>query len=360
MKPYKIIISGGGTGGHLYPALAIADEFQSRHNTAEILFVGALGRIEMDKVPKSGYRIIGLWIDGIQRSLSIRNLMFPIKLVLSLLKSILILLKFKPDVVVGTGGFASGPLLFIAGVLKIPTLIQEQNSYPGITNKLLSKTVKTIAVAYEGLERFFPKEKINLTGNPIRKSITDSKLSPTKAKAFFKQIPGIPTLVVLGGSLGAKRINQLIATHLDTFKKQGLQLIWQCGSLYYDQYKKHQSERVKIMSFVAEIDKLYAAADIVISRSGAATLSELCFAARPVLLVPSPNVAENHQYKNAMALANKGAALVIAEKDLDLNFPNCFKLLLDRKKRNEMSKNLKTLAQPNATGKIVDLIEALL
>ena len=217
MKPYKIIISGGGTGGHLYPALAIADEFQSRHNTAEILFVGALGRIEMDKVPKSGYRIIGLWIDGIQRSLSIRNLMFPVKLVLSLLKSILILLKFKPDVVVGTGGFASGPLLFIAGVLKIPTLIQEQNSYPGITNKLLSKTVKTIAVAYEGLERFFPKEKLNLTGNPIRKSITDGKLSPIKAKAFFKQIPGIPTLVVLGGSLGAKRINQLIATHLDTF-----------------------------------------------------------------------------------------------------------------------------------------------
>ena len=230
----------------------------------------------------------------------------------------------------------------------------------GITNKLLSKTVKTIAVAYQGLERFFPKEKLNLTGNPIRKSITEGKLNPTEAKAFFKQIPGILTLVILGGSLGAKRINQLIATHLDTFEKQGLQLIWQCGSLYYDQYKKHQSERVKIMSFVAEIDKLYAAADMVISRSGAATLSELCCTARPVLLVPSPNVAENHQYQNAMALAKKGAALVIAEKDLDLNFPKCFKLLLDRKKRNEMSKNLKALAQPNATAKIVDLIEALL
>jgi UDP-N-acetylglucosamine--N-acetylmuramyl-(pentapeptide) pyrophosphoryl-undecaprenol N-acetylglucosamine transferase len=360
VKPYKVIISGGGTGGHLYPALAIADEFQSRYNTAEILFVGALGRIEMDKVPKSGYRITGLWIDGIQRSLSIRNLMFPVKLVLSLLKSISILLKFKPDVVVGTGGFASGPLLFIAGVLKIPTLIQEQNSYPGITNKLLSKTVKTIAVAYHGLERFFPKEKLNLTGNPIRKSITEGKLNPTEAKAFFKQIPDIPTLVVLGGSLGAKRINQLIATHLDTFEKQGLQLIWQCGSLYYDQYQKYQSERVKIMPFVAEMDQLYAAADMVISRSGAATLSELCCAARPALLVPSPNVAENHQYHNAMALADKGAALVIAEKDLDLNFGKCFKLLLDPQKQNEMSKNLKALAQPNATAQIVDLIEALL
>ena len=360
MKPYKVIISGGGTGGHLYPALAIADEFKSRYNTAEILFVGALGRIEMDKVPKSGYRIIGLWIDGVQRSLSIRNLMFPIKLVLSLLKSISIILKFKPDVVIGTGGFASGPLLIIAGLLKIPTLIQEQNSYPGITNKLLSKTVKTIAVAYQGLERFFPKEKLNLTGNPIRKSITEGKLSPTEAKVFFKQIPGIPTLVVLGGSLGAKRINQLIATHLETFEKQGLQLIWQCGSLYYDQYKKHQSEKVKIMSFVAEIDKLYAAADMVISRSGAATLSELCCTARPVLLVPSPNVSENHQYHNAMALANKGAAIVITEKDLDLDFPKYFKLLLNRKKRNEMSKNLKALAQPHATAKIVDLIEGLL
>jgi UDP-N-acetylglucosamine--N-acetylmuramyl-(pentapeptide) pyrophosphoryl-undecaprenol N-acetylglucosamine transferase len=360
VKPYKVIISGGGTGGHLYPALAIADEFKLRHTNADILFVGALGRIEMDKVPKAGYRIIGLWIDGIQRSLSFRNLIFPLKLVLSLLKSIAVLLKFKPDVVVGTGGFASGPLLFMAGVFKIPTLIQEQNSYPGITNKLLSKSVKTIAVAYHGLERFFPKDKLNHTGNPIRKSIIEGKWNPTEAKAFFKQIPARPTLVVLGGSLGARQINQLISANLDAFEKQGLQLIWQCGSLYYEQYKKHQSDTVKIMPFVADMDRLYAAADMIISRSGAATLSELCCAARPALLIPSPNVAENHQYHNAMALADRGAALVIEEKDLEKEFETVFIQLLDSNKQQQMAENLKKLAQPQATSKIVNLVEALL
>jgi len=360
VKPYKVIISGGGTGGHLYPALAIAEEFKSRHNTADILFVGALGRIEMVKVPKAGYRIIGLWIDGIQRSLSLRNLMFPIKLILSLLKSIAILLKFKPDVVVGTGGFASGPILFMASLFNIPTLIQEQNSYPGITNKLLSKTVKTIAVAYHGLERFFPKEKLNQTGNPIRKSIAEDKLNSADAKAFFDQISSKLTLVVLGGSLGSSSINQLIAANLQTFEKKGLQLIWQCGSLYYDQYKNFQNDRIKIIPFVAEMDQLYAAADIIISRSGAATLSELCCVALPALLVPSPNVAENHQYHNAMALANKAAALVITEKYLDQNFEEVLNQLLDPIKQEEMSKNLKELAQPKATSQIVDLIEALL
>lgn len=360
MKPYKIIISGGGTGGHLYPALSIADEFRFRHKTADILFVGALGRIEMSKVPSSGYKIIGLWIDGIQRSFTIRNLVFPVKLFLSLLKSMDILLRFRPDVVVGTGGFASGPLLFVASLLKIPTLIQEQNSYPGITNRLLSKTVRTIAVAYNGLDRFFPKDKLNLTGNPTRKSIAEGKLNVTHAKAFFEQIPGKTTLVVLGGSSGAKRINQLIASYLDTFEKLGFQLIWQCGSLYYDDYKKYQSSRVKILSFVAEMDQLYAAADLIISRSGAATLSELCCVARPVLLVPSPNVAENHQYHNAMALNDSGAALVIAEKDLEHDFEAVFNQLMDKKKQLEMVKSIKKLAQPKATSKIVDLIEALL
>lgn len=360
MKPYKVIISGGGTGGHLYPALAIADEFKMRHNHADILFVGALGRIEMDKVPKAGYKIMGLWIDGFQRALTVRNLMFPIKLILSLLNSSVILLKFKPDVVVGTGGFASGPLLFMASLFKIPTLIQEQNSYPGITNKLLSKSVKTIAVAYEGLERFFPKDKLKNTGNPIRKSIAEGKLKITEAKLFFNQISHKPTLVVLGGSLGARRINQLIASHLETFEKLGLQLIWQCGSLYYDQYKDFESDRVKILSFVAEMDQLYAAADLIISRSGAATLSELCCVACPALLVPSPNVAENHQYHNAISLVNQGAALVIEEKDLEQDFENVFNKLLDPKKQKEIEKNLKKMAQPNATSHIVDLIEALL
>ena len=360
MKPYKVILSGGGTGGHLFPALAIADEFKSRHETADILFVGAFGRIEMAEVPTAGYKIIGLWIDGIQRSFSIRNLIFPIKLILSLLKSIAILIKFKPDVVVGTGGFASGPLLFIASLFNIPTLIQEQNSYPGLTNKLLSRNVEIIAVAYRGLERFFPKEKLNLTGNPIRKSIVNSNLNTTEAKAFFNQMDGKPTLVVLGGSLGARRINQLIAAQQKTFKKYGVQLIWQCGSLYYDEYKKYKSEQVKIMPFISEMDQLYAAADIVITRSGAATLSELCCAACPALLIPSPNVAGNHQYFNAKALADNGAAYVIKEKDLDQNFEKVFIQLLDSKNRQEMSKKLKKLAQPQATSKIVNLVEALL
>ena len=360
MKPYKFIISGGGTGGHLYPALAIADELRSRYKTADILFVGALGKIEMNKVPEAGYRIIGLWIDGIQRSYSFRNLIFPAKLIFSLLKSISILIKFRPDVVVGTGGFASGPLLFMAGLFKIPTLIQEQNSYPGITNKLLSKIVKTIAVAHLGLDRFFPKDKLNLTGNPIRKSIAEGKLNSNKAKLLFEQLPGKTTLVILGGSLGARRINQLVAAHLYSFEKMGLQVIWQCGSLYYEQYEKYQSDLVKIISFVSDMDQLYAAADIIISRSGAATLSELCCVARPVLLVPSPNVAENHQYHNAKALEDQGAALVISEKNLEHDFDFFLNQLINPKKQEEMIINLKKLAQPEATSKIVDLIEKLL
>ncbi|MEK9603116.1 MAG: undecaprenyldiphospho-muramoylpentapeptide beta-N-acetylglucosaminyltransferase [Flavobacteriaceae bacterium] len=360
MKPFKIIISGGGTGGHLYPALAIADEFKLRHANAELLFVGALGRIEMDKVPMMGYRIEGLWIDGLQRSLSLRNLIFPIKLIFSLLKSITILLKFRPNVVVGTGGFASGPLLFMAGLFRIPTLIQEQNSYPGITNRLLSKSVRTIAVAYEGLERYFPKHKLKLTGNPIRKSIADGKMNREKAKRFFDQTAHQPTLVVLGGSLGARRINQLIVDALDLFEKKGLQLIWQCGTLYYEQYKKHQSDSVKILPFVTDMDQLYAAADMIISRSGAATLSELCCVGCPALLIPSPNVAENHQYHNAKALADREAALLIQEKDLDREFETVFDRLIDSKKQKEMTQNLKKLAQPHATSRIVELIEALI
>jgi UDP-N-acetylglucosamine--N-acetylmuramyl-(pentapeptide) pyrophosphoryl-undecaprenol N-acetylglucosamine transferase len=360
VKPYKVILSGGGTGGHLYPALAIANAFKAQNPNAEILFVGALGRIEMDKVPQAGYKIIGLWIDGLQRSLSLRNLTFPLKLVFSLLKSISILYKFKPDVVVGTGGYASGPLLFMASVFKIPTLIQEQNSYPGITNKLLSKSVNTIAVAYERMERFFPAHKIVTTGNPIRKTIVEGNIKKQQAKEFFDLKNNDPTLVVLGGSLGARRINELVAKHLDFFKELGVLLIWQCGALYYDQFKKHQSDKVKIMAFVSEMDQLYAAADMIISRSGAATLSELCVVSRPVLLIPSPNVTENHQYHNAMALEQKGAALVIEEKHLEKGFKKIFLDLIEPENQKEMTKNLKKLAIPDATSRIVDLTEALL
>ena len=276
MKTSKIIISGGGTGGHLFPALAIAEELKLRFKDVKILFVGSLGRIEMTKVPAAGYNIIGLWIDGFQRDFSLKNLVFPIKLFFSLIKSLFILLIYKPIIVVGTGGYASGPLIFVANLLKIPSLIQEQNSYPGITNKILSRNVDKIAVAYEGLDRYFPKEKIVFTGNPIRKSIEICCVDALKAKKHFELNPHRQTLVVLGGSLGAKRINNLIAEKLDWFRSLDIQIIWQCGSLYYEKYNGLSCDEVKILAFVNEMDQLYASADFIISRAGAATLSELC------------------------------------------------------------------------------------
>lgn len=360
MKPYKIIISGGGTGGHLFPALAIAEELQNRFSDAEILFVGALGRIEMTKVPNAGYKIIGLWVDGFQRKLSLKNLMFPIKLFFSLIKSLFIVITYKPNLVIGTGGYASGPLIFISNLFKIPSLIQEQNSYPGITNKLLSSSVDKIAVAYEGLERYFPKDKIVVTGNPIRKFIEKSTIDAVNAKKYFDLNPQKSTLVVLGGSLGAKTINQLIAKKLDWFRSLDIQIIWQCGSLYYEQYKELSCKEVNISAFVNEMDQLYASADVIISRAGAATLTELSCVAKPAILIPSPNVAENHQFHNAMALANQNAALVVTEKNLNKAFESAFKALLDEKKQKEVIQNLRQLAKPNAAKEIVNHIQELL
>ena len=237
MKPYRLIVSGGGTGGHIYPALAIATVFKQQFSTAEILFVGAKGKMEMEKVPKAGFDIKGIWISGFQRSLSIRNLLFPLKVLISLMHSYFIIKKFKPTLVIGTGGFASGPLLKMAQWLKLPTLIQEQNSYPGITNRILSKKADKICVAYQDMERFFPSNKICLTGNPIRPIMIDNTITNSKARLFFNLNPNQDTLVVIGGSLGARRINELIADQIEFFKSHSLQLIWQCGSLYYDQYK---------------------------------------------------------------------------------------------------------------------------
>ena len=360
MKKSKIIISGGGTGGHLFPALAIAEELKVRFKDVEILFVGSLGRVEMTKVPAAGYNIIGLWVDGFQRSFSLKNLMFPIKLFFSLIKSLFILMMNKPIIVVGTGGYASGPLIFVANLLKIPSLIQEQNSYPGITNKILSRSVDKIAVAYEGLDRYFPKEKIVFTGNPIRKSIETSCVDAFKAKKYFELNPHRQTLVVLGGSLGAKIINNLIAEKLDWFRSLDLQIIWQCGSLYYEKYKRLSSDEVKILAFVNEMDKLYASADFIVSRAGAATLSELSCVGKPVILIPSPNVAENHQFHNAMAFANRNAAVVVTEKNLNTQFEGSFKTLLDKERQKEFIENLKQFAKPDAAKEIVNHIEDLL
>ena len=311
MGSYRFILSGGGTGGHIYPAVAIANELKRRFPDAEFLFVGAKDRMEMEKVPKAGYAIEGLWITGLQRKLTLKNLMFPFKLISSLIKAGKIVSRFKPDAVVGTGGFASGPLLRVASGRKIACLLQEQNSYAGITNKLLKDRVAKICVAYDGMERFFPADKIIKTGNPVRGDLVEMKSGKAEAIRFFGLDTTKPVLLILGGSLGARRINQLIEKELDYFKSLGLQLIWQCGKLYSAEYKKYDSQEVKVFDFLNRMEYTYAAADIIISRAGAGSVSELCIVGKPTIFIPSPNVAEDHQTKNAEALANENAALLL-------------------------------------------------
>ena len=362
MSNYKIILSGGGTGGHIYPAIAIANELKSRFPDAEFLFVGASDRMEMEKVPQAGYEIEGLWISGLQRKLTLKNLMFPFKLVISLLRSRKIIKTFNPNIAIGTGGFASGPLLKMATSKGIPSLIQEQNSYPGITNKLLSKKVDTICVAYEGLEKFFPKEKIVLTGNPIRKDLLDVENKHIQGKDAFTLIHSKHTLLILGGSLGARRINELIESKLEYFKSLNVQLIWQCGKLYYQQYRQYNKlENVQVHAFLNNMDMAYAAADVIISRAGASSVSELCVVGKPVIFIPSPNVAEDHQTKNAKSISDKAAAILIKESDLDEQFENEFSEVLNSKeKRENLSKQIKELALVNATKDIANEVEKLL
>ncbi|KGD69309.1 undecaprenyldiphospho-muramoylpentapeptide beta-N-acetylglucosaminyltransferase [Flavobacterium aquatile] len=362
MRKLKFILSGGGTGGHIYPAIAIANELKSRFPDAEFLFVGAQDKMEMQKVPQSGYAIEGLWIAGLQRKLTLQNAMFPLKLVSSLLKSRQIIKKFKPDVVIGTGGFASGPLLQTANTLNIPTVIQEQNSYPGITNKLLSKKANAICVAYENLEQFFPKNKIVFTGNPVRQDILDVDSKRSEALSYFNLDENKKTLLVIGGSLGARRINQLIAKEIDFLRNNNLQIIWQCGNLYMADYKQFSDvENVQVVSFIDRMDLIYASADFVISRAGASSVSELCLVGKPTIFIPSPNVAEDHQTKNAKAIVDKNGALLIKESDLDEKFESVFnKLIHDENLQKGLSENMKKLAKPNATKDIVEQIVKLI
>jgi len=362
MGVYKFILSGGGTGGHIYPAIAIANELKERHPNSEFLFVGASDRMEMDKVPQAGYKIEGLWISGFQRKISLKNLVFPFKLISSLMRSRKIIKSFQPNVVIGTGGFASGPLLKVASTRRIPCLIQEQNSYPGITNRLLAKKVDRVCVAYDGLERFFPKEKIKLTGNPIRKDLISFKNSQVEAKDAFKLKHGKHTLLILGGSLGARAINQLIENHIDFFEANNIELIWQCGKLYYDQYKRYNKrDHVQVHAFLNQMDLAYNAGDIIISRAGAISVSELCIVGKPVIFIPSPNVAEDHQTKNANAIADKNAAIKISESDLDSHFKDEFLgLLINDDKRAMLADNIKKLALTNATQDIADEVDKLL
>jgi len=361
-KAYKIILSGGGTGGHIYPAVAIANELKSRFPNAEFLFVGAKDRMEMEKVPQAGYNIKGLWISGIQRQLTLKNLMFPFKLISSLWNARKIVKSFKPDIAIGTGGFASGPLLYIAASKKIPCLIQEQNSYPGITNKLLAKKVQKICVAYDNLERFFPTDKIIKTGNPVRQDLLNIESKTVEAKDFFNLKHGKYTLLVLGGSLGARNINDLIERELDFLSTQNVQVIWQCGKLYYNQYKIYNNTKdIQVYPFLNNMDFAYAAADIIISRAGASSVSELCIVGKPVIFIPSPNVAEDHQTKNALAIVNNDAAMLIKEEDLEVDFKNKFSQLMQSpEKQKHLGENIKKLALINATNQIADEVVKLL
>jgi UDP-N-acetylglucosamine--N-acetylmuramyl-(pentapeptide) pyrophosphoryl-undecaprenol N-acetylglucosamine transferase len=361
MTKYKFILSGGGTGGHIYPAIAIANELKLQFPDAEFLFVGAKDKMEMQKVPQAGYEIKGLWIAGLQRKLTLQNMMFPLKLATSLLESRKIIKQFKPNVVIGTGGFASGPLLQAAGAAGIPTVIQEQNSFPGITNKLLSKKANAICVAYGNLERFFPKEKMVLTGNPVRQDLIDIESKRDEAIAFYGLDANKKTLLVLGGSLGARRVNQLIEKELQNMLSQDVQIIWQCGKLYFDEYKKHSQQHVRVVDFIERMDFVYAAADVIVSRAGASSVSELCIVGKPVIFIPSPNVAEDHQTKNAQAIVDAKGAILLKESELDSQFSIVFEALMkDQGKQKQLSDNIKKLAMPNATKVIVDQIKKLL
>ncbi|WP_405349703.1 undecaprenyldiphospho-muramoylpentapeptide beta-N-acetylglucosaminyltransferase [Nonlabens sp. Asnod3-H03] len=360
MKPYKFIISGGGTGGHIYPAIAIANECKRRWPDCEILFVGASNRMEMEKVPAAGYEIKGLWISGLQRKFTLDNFAFPLKVTKSLWDARRIINKFKPTAAIGTGGYASGPLLQMASMKKIPSLIQEQNSYPGITNKLLSKKVQKICVASTGLDRFFPKEKIVLTGNPVRQDLLDIDSKREEALNHFELDTSKKTLLILGGSLGARRINQLIDTQLENIA-QDVQIIWQCGKFYYDQYKNKEKESVQVHAFISRMDLAYSAADFIISRAGAGTISELCIVGKPVIFIPSPNVAEDHQTKNALAVVEKGAGLLVREVEIDQNFNTIWKgLISDVELQNNLSSQIKQLALPHATIDIVNQLESII
>jgi len=357
----KIIISAGGTGGHIYPAIAVAQALQKRlNNDVEFLFVGANDRMEMEKVPKAGFKIVGLWISGLQRRITYKNFLFPVKVISSILKSFGIINKFKPDVVIGFGGYASSAVLFAASLKKLPTLIHEQNSYAGITNKILKDKVNKICVAYEHMEKFFPANKLVKTGNPIRQDLMDVTSKRNEAVRFFNLDATKKTVLVIGGSLGAKTINESIFEGLEKLKNANINLIWQTGK-NFDKVNNFQHPTFNIQHFIYEMDLAYAAADVVISRAGALSIAELAQVAKPVILVPSPNVAEDHQTKNAMALVNVNAAILVKDIDAKNNLiTETLNLINDSNKQDELVKNIGTFAMPNAAELIVDEVIKLI
>ena len=364
----KIIISGGGTGGHIFPAIAIADALKQRLDDPDILFIGAKGRMEMEKVPAAGYPIEGLWISGIQRKLSLKNLSFPFKLISSMLKARKIIGKFKPDIVIGTGGYASGPMLRVASKKGIPSLIQEQNSFPGITNRLLGKTVDRICVAFDGMEKYFPVSKISITGNPVRKDIIHTVGKRDEGMSFLGLDASLTTIFIVGGSQGARSVNHALSKKLDRILQPNVQLVWQCGKAFLPEAQKIIAEldpslqaRVKPFAFISRMDLAYAVADIVISRAGAIAISELCVVGKPVILVPFPGAAEDHQTRNALTLSEKEAAILIPDDQLDEKLaPALSTLLDDKEKQSTMRENILRFAMPDATEKIADEIVKLL
>jgi UDP-N-acetylglucosamine--N-acetylmuramyl-(pentapeptide) pyrophosphoryl-undecaprenol N-acetylglucosamine transferase len=360
----KFIISGGGTGGHIFPALSIANEIRKRDPDADILFVGASGRMEMERVPAAGYPIIGLPVEGIQRKIGFRNILVIFKLIISLFKANHIIKSFHPNVVVGVGGYASGPLLRIAAGYGIPTVIQEQNSYAGITNRWLSRKASRICVAYPDMNKYFPSDKIVLTGNPVREELVNAHISRTQACEYLHIHPGNSVLLVIGGSLGAKTINHSMMRHIQRIEKLNIHLYWQTGSLYFSAIKEEidrlNLKNITCVNFIERMDMAYAAADVIISRAGAATISEICILGKPSILVPSPNVAEDHQTKNAMVLVRNDAALMITDKEApDKLMDQAFELLNNQQVKSTLGMNCKKMALPGAAVRITDEIFAL-
>jgi UDP-N-acetylglucosamine--N-acetylmuramyl-(pentapeptide) pyrophosphoryl-undecaprenol N-acetylglucosamine transferase len=359
MDKLKIIISGGGTGGHIFPAISIAGEFKTRFPDCEILFVGAKARMEMDKVPQAGYRIIGLPVMGFPRKPGFNTFLFVIRLFQSMIKARRIVKSFQPDIAIGVGGYASGPLLRAAIARKIPALIQEQNSFAGKTNKWLAKKAGCICVAYEGMNRFFPEDKLIITGNPVRSNLFTEVHAREEALTWFN-LPGKgKTLLITGGSLGARSINNAVLHNLERFRESGLSLIWQTGSFYYDEMvektKGNLSDSIQILQFIDRMDLAYAAADVIVARAGAGTISELCLVGKPVILVPSPNVAEDHQTKNALSLVEKGAAVLIRDFEIEAKlFTEISSLFNSPRSMSDLSENIRSMARPDATSRIVD------
>lgn len=361
------MMSGGGTGGHIFPAVAIANGLKARlGNRVNILFVGAKGRMEMEKVPKEGYPIKGLWISGFQRRLTMKNGLFPFKLMVSLIKAGCLIRKFKPVVAVGTGGYASGPLLYMAAQKKIPTLILEQNSYPGVTNKILAKKATKICTAYEGMEKYFPTEKIVITGSPIRKEIRALKPTREEALAFFKLDANKKTLLVIGGSQGAQKINEAIADNLSLFDRENIQMIWQTGKPSFERAQQavdkiKGTENIKVFDFIYQMDRAYAASDLIVSRAGAIAIAEIVAVKKPAIFIPLPSAAEDHQTYNAKMLTEKNAAILIPEKRAKEELPKRVLALMDNpQKLRELQSNLNQFKKKEATQLIVNEIVSMI